>query len=40
MVDFDLELVGLDSPGEGRKIIEKRFSGWHRWENQVVSMGQ
>jgi GDPmannose 4,6-dehydratase len=38
MVDADLELAGLDSPGEGRQILEERFGGWHRWEHQVVSM--
>jgi GDPmannose 4,6-dehydratase len=40
MVDADLELIGLESPGEGRKIVEEKFSGWHRWEDQVVSMGR
>jgi GDPmannose 4,6-dehydratase len=39
MVDADLELLGLDSPGEGRKIMEKHHGKWHRWEDQVVSMG-
>ncbi len=38
MVDADLELQGLPMPGEGRKILEERFGGWHRWEHQVVSM--
>ena len=38
MVDADLELAGQDSPGEGQKILEERFGGWHRWEDQVVSM--
>ncbi len=38
MVDADLELIGLDSPGEGAKIIEKYHGNWHRWESQVVSM--
>jgi len=38
MVDADLELQGLPCPGEGRKIIEDRFGGWHRWEHQMVSM--
>lgn len=38
MVDADLELLGLPYPGEGRKITEERFSGWHKWEHQVVSM--
>jgi len=40
MVDADLELLGLASPGDGKKIIEERFGDWHRWEHQVISMGQ
>lgn len=38
MVDADLELLGLDKPGEGKKIIDQKFNGWHKWEHQVVSM--
>jgi GDPmannose 4,6-dehydratase len=38
MVDADLELIGLESPGEGAKIIEKHHGLWHRWNSQVVSM--
>ncbi len=38
MVDADLELAGLPCPGEGRRILEERFNGWHRWEHQVISM--
>ena len=38
MVDADLELSGQSCPGEGRKILKERFSGWHRWEHQVISM--
>jgi GDPmannose 4,6-dehydratase len=38
MVDADLEKVGLTSPGEGRTILQNKFDGWHRWEDQVVSM--
>ena len=38
MVDSDLELTGLESPGDGKRILEDRFGGWHRWEDQVVSM--
>lgn len=38
MVDADLELMGLPSPGEGKRILQEKFSGWHRWEDQVVSM--
>lgn len=40
MVDADLELLGLDAPGDGKKVVEEKFSGWHRWEDQVVSMGR
>lgn len=39
MVDADLELSGLESPGEGAKIIKKHHGNWHRWDSQVVSMG-
>ena len=38
MVDADLELVGLESPGEGKKLLEKHHGKWHRWESQVISM--
>jgi GDPmannose 4,6-dehydratase len=38
MVDADLELLGLDSPGEGAKILEQHHGKWHRWDTQVVSM--
>jgi GDPmannose 4,6-dehydratase len=38
MVDADLELAGLEPVGEGRRILEERFTGWHRWDRQVISM--
>ncbi len=38
MVDADLEFLGLESPGEGKKILEKHHGIWHRWDTQVVSM--
>lgn len=38
MVDADLELAGLQSPGEGRKLLEKHHGKWHRWESQVITM--
>jgi GDPmannose 4,6-dehydratase len=38
MVDADLELAGLDSPGEGRKVLEKHHGKWHQWEHQMISM--
>jgi GDPmannose 4,6-dehydratase len=39
MVDADLEMIGLESPGDGAKILEKNHGNWHRWDSQVVSMG-
>lgn len=38
MVDADLELAGFSCPGDGKKLLEERFSGWHRWEDQIISM--
>ncbi|MGD2158700.1 MAG: GDP-mannose 4,6-dehydratase [Anaerolineales bacterium] len=38
MVDADLELVDLPAPGDGKRLLEERFSDWHFWQHQVVSM--
>lgn len=38
MVDADIELLGLESPGEGRRILEANHGPWHRWKDQVVTM--
>ena len=38
MVDADMELVDLESPGEGKSLLEKHHGRWHRWNSQVVSM--
>ncbi len=38
MMDADLELLGLEAPGDGKRLLAERFDGWHRWEDQVVSM--
>lgn len=40
MMDADLELVGLEAPGQGKTIVRDKFGDWHNWEDQVVSMGQ
>ena len=40
MMDADLELIGLESPGDGKKIVEDKFDDWHNWEDQIVSMGR
>ncbi len=38
MVDADLEAIGLDSPGEGRKVLAAHHGKWHTWEDQLASM--
>jgi GDPmannose 4,6-dehydratase len=38
MVDADMELLGLETPGEGRKILERHHGPWHRWEDQITTM--
>ena len=40
MVDADLELEGLQAPGEGRRVVDEKFGHWHDWDHQVVSMGR
>ncbi len=40
MVDADLELDGLEAPGEGRRIVDQRFGDWHAWKDQMISMGR
>lgn len=40
MMDADLELIGLEAPGHGKKIVDDKFDDWHNWEDQVVSMGR
>ena len=40
MVDADLELIGEESPGEGKKVVTEIFGDWHDWNDQVVSMGK
>lgn len=31
MVDADMEAAGIAPAGEGRRILDARFSEWHRW---------
>jgi GDPmannose 4,6-dehydratase len=38
MVDADMELVGMQSPGDGRKLLKKYHGKWHQWDSQVMSM--
>ncbi len=36
MVDADMEAIGLQPIGEGRKVLETKFEGWHRWDTSVT----
>jgi GDPmannose 4,6-dehydratase len=38
MVDADMEATGLKPPGEGKRILEEKFTGWHRWERIVTAV--
>ncbi|HKV26037.1 MAG TPA: GDP-mannose 4,6-dehydratase [Candidatus Acidoferrum sp.] len=40
MVDADLEAAGLQPVGQGRTILEKKFSHWNHWQNSVTRMMQ
>lgn len=39
MMDADMEAAGLIPIGEGKKILEQKFGGWHQWEGAVVRSG-
>lgn len=36
MVDADMEALGIDSPGEGKRVLLPKFGGWHQWEGAVL----
>jgi GDPmannose 4,6-dehydratase len=38
MVDADLELAGLVSPGEGRRALAANHGAWHSWQDQMASL--
>lgn len=38
MVDADMEAVGLEPKGEGRRIIDEKFTAWHRWGTGVTAV--
>ena len=37
MVDADMEAAGLEPKGEGRRILDEKFTGWHRWDTGVTA---
>lgn len=38
-LDADLSLLGVTPPWQRRRSLQARFSGWHPWESQILSMG-
>jgi GDPmannose 4,6-dehydratase len=40
MVDADMEAAGLKPIGEGTRILQLRFSDWHRWRPLVTDVVQ
>lgn len=40
MVDADLEKMGLESPGDGRRLLKENFPTWHHWDQQIISMDE
>jgi GDPmannose 4,6-dehydratase len=38
MVDADMEAFGVEHPGEGKKIMNEKFTGWHQWDNSVKAL--
>ena len=37
MVDADIAAQGGTPPGEGKRILQEKFTGWHQWENSVAA---
>ncbi|HNB74191.1 MAG TPA: GDP-mannose 4,6-dehydratase [Acidobacteriota bacterium] len=40
MVDADLEANGIESPGEGKRILAEKFTTWHHWDSAVTKLVQ
>jgi len=38
MVDADMEAIGLEPIGEGKRTMEEKFTGWHRWDTGVKAV--
>lgn len=37
MVDYDVAALGLQPPGEGRKVLEQKGFGWDRWDTGILA---
>ncbi len=40
MVDSDMEMLGLEPVGDGKAILEEKFSGWHQWQANVAAVNE
>jgi GDPmannose 4,6-dehydratase len=38
MVDADMEAIGIDPKGAGRRILEEKFGDWHQWASSVSTL--
>jgi len=38
MVDADMEALGLEPIGEGKRIMNEKFTDWHRWDSSVKAV--
>lgn len=38
MVDADMAAIGSTPPGEGKRILDEKFTGWHHWDNSVKAV--
>ncbi|MFC2106170.1 GDP-mannose 4,6-dehydratase [Candidatus Bipolaricaulota bacterium] len=40
MVDADIAAQGGIPPGEGKRILQEKFTGWHQWDTSVAALQQ
>ena len=38
MVDADIAAQGETPPGEGKRILQEKFTGWHQWDTGVKAL--
>jgi GDPmannose 4,6-dehydratase len=36
MIDADLDALAFKPIGDGKRILQSRFGGWHQWDNSVA----
>ena len=38
LVDADLESIGVSAPGDGRAVVQGKFTGWHSWDKAGIDV--